>query len=351
MWRPSGSLLRFPQLRKIIEGAQCGICIDPCNARLAASAIMDLLEQPELRQEMGRYGRNAVLSAYNWPAASKVMFQVYKNVLSSNRSSGRNLAAMEQRGGLKVEMPAANRSRKIIVNADDFGMSAESNRAIVEAFAKGAISSATLMTDIPGFDEACELAHGHGLTGKIGVHLNLTSGYPLSLPIRRCPLFCNDGGMFRSRQTRFRLSKEERLAVETELRAQVEACLDRGLRPTHLHSHHHVHTEWAIGSVVIAIARRYRINAIRLSRNCGTGIDFVRAFYKFAYNTRLRIYGLAKTRYFGSSADVRKIRAAAPGDVEVMVHLTSEDPTRIPDSSQALGVERWFATHRLASYS
>src|ERR1700692_4995059 len=113
--------------------------------------------------------------------------------------------------------------------------------------------------------------------------------------------------MFRSQRTRFRLSKEERLAVETEIAAQVRACIDRGLHPTHLDSHDHVHTEWAIGAAAITMARRYGIRAIRLSRNCGPGIDFARRCYRVAYNTRLRIYGLTKTRSFGSSADVQEI--------------------------------------------
>jgi glycosyltransferase involved in cell wall biosynthesis len=77
----------FPNLRQIIEGAECGICIDPCNAERAAAAIVKLLEQPELRQQMGRNGRDAVLRAYNWPAASKVLSQVYKNVLNGKRSA------------------------------------------------------------------------------------------------------------------------------------------------------------------------------------------------------------------------------------------------------------------------
>jgi predicted glycoside hydrolase/deacetylase ChbG (UPF0249 family) len=192
-------------------------------------------------------------------------------------------------------MLTTKRSRKIIVNAGDFGMSAETNRAIVEAFENSVISSTTLMTNMPGFEEACELAHRHRLLGKIGLHLNLTSGYPLSAPIRRCPRFCNDVGMFRARQTRFRMSKEERLAVETEIATQIKACLDRGLYPTHLDSHHHVHTEWAIGAAAITIARRYGIRAIRLSRNCGPRIDLGRRGYKLAYKTRLRMYDLAKT--------------------------------------------------------
>jgi predicted glycoside hydrolase/deacetylase ChbG (UPF0249 family) len=248
-------------------------------------------------------------------------------------------------------MLTPRRSRKIIVNADDFGMNAETNRAIIEAFENNVISSATLMTNMPGFDEACELAYRHQLLDKIGLHLNLTSGYPLSSPIRRCPRFCDNVGMFRARQTLFRLSKEERLAVETEIASQIRACLDRGLSPTHLDSHHHVHTEWAIGAAAITIARRYKIKAIRLARNCGHGIDLIHKLYKIAYNSRLRAYGLAKTRYFGSSEDVREILVAASGDVEVMVHFPSDDPGNALQREELKEeIENWTLTNKLASY-
>jgi hypothetical protein len=230
-------------------------------------------------------------------------------------------------------------------------MSAETNRAIVEAFENNMISSTTLMTNMPGFEEACELAHRHRLLGKIGLHVNLTSGYPLSSPIRRCPRFCDATGMFRARQTRFRLSKEERIAVEMEIASQIKACLARGLSPTHLDSHHHVHTEWAIGSAAITIARQYRIKAIRLSRNCGPGIDLVHKFYKIAYNSRLRIYGLAKTRYFGAAEDVREIFATASGDVEVMVHFGSDDHgCALHRNELKETIENWTLTNNLASY-
>jgi len=230
-------------------------------------------------------------------------------------------------------------------------MSAETNRAIVEAFENNVISSATLMANMPGFDEACELAHRHRLLDKVGVHLNLTSGYPLSAPIRRCPRFCDNVGMFRARQTRFRLSREERLAVETEIASQIKACLDRGLYPTHLDSHHHVHTEWAIGAAAITIARQYKIKAIRLSRNCGPGIDLVHKFYKIAYNSRLRVYGLAKTRYFGSSEDVQEILMTASGDVEVMVHFPCDARGNALQHDQLKAeIENWTRTNRLASY-
>ena len=139
--------------------------------------------------------------------------------------------------------------------------------------------------------------------------------------------------------------------METEIATQIKACLNRGVYPTHLDSHHHVHTEWAIGAAAITIARQYRIKAIRLSRNCGPGIDLVHKFYKIAYNSRLRMYGLAKTRYFGAAEDVREILATASGDVEVMVHLPSNDHGGALQRDELKEtIENWTLTNKLASY-
>ena len=243
------------------------------------------------------------------------------------------------------------KARKIIINADDFGMSVDANKAIVEAFEMNVISSTTVMANMPGFREACELAHRHGLIGKVGVHLNLTSGYPLTDSIRECSQFCDDRGMFRPRQTMFWLSRKESMAATSEIDAQIKACVDQGLCPTHLDSHHHVHTEWPIGNVVIAVARRHGIKAIRLSRNCGPGIGIAHRSYKWAYNTRLKVYGLAKTQYFGSASDVQQILAEGFGVIEVMVHLTSECAEAHTDFRDENGVERSLLMYDLAAYS
>jgi len=77
----------FPKLKEIIEAAQCGICVPPQDAETAADAILNLLNNRKLRYELGSNGRNAVLQAYNWPAASNVMSQVYRNVLNGERTS------------------------------------------------------------------------------------------------------------------------------------------------------------------------------------------------------------------------------------------------------------------------
>ena len=224
------------------------------------------------------------------------------------------------------------KARRVIVNADDFGMTEETNQAIVEAFARHSITSTTVMANMPGFEDACLLAHRHQLNSKIGVHLNLTSGKPLTTAIRECPTLCDPQGIFRPRRTLFWLSPKERRAIETEFKAQIQACIARGLWPSHLDSHHHVHTEWPVGAIAIKVARQFGIKAIRISRNCGSGISPLRKVYKFVYNLRLRMYGLANTRYFGSYKDVRQILSVTQGDVEIMVHLPGPDVGVLPIS-------------------
>jgi chitin disaccharide deacetylase len=210
--------------------------------------------------------------------------------------------------------------QKIIVNADDFGMSSAVNGAIVEAFQKTLVSSTTIMANMPAFDEAIDLARRFGLLRCVGLHLNITEGPPMTSAIRCCRRFCDEMGNFRPRRTMLRLSRNESAAVEMEIEAQVRACLARGLKLTHLDSHHHVHTEWVIGSAAIRVACRYGILAIRLSRNCGPGITVSHRIYKSIFNDRLRLYGLAKTRFFGSGNDVQTILGKTSADIEVMVH-------------------------------
>jgi glycosyltransferase involved in cell wall biosynthesis len=77
----------FPNLRRIIEPAQCGVCVDPCSAERVAEVVQILLDNPERMKQLGLNGRDAVLGAYNWPIASQVLSQVYLNVLSGIRSS------------------------------------------------------------------------------------------------------------------------------------------------------------------------------------------------------------------------------------------------------------------------
>src|SRR3954469_11401018 len=102
----------------------------------------------------------------------------------------------------------------MIINADDFGYSSSVNRAILQAFDEGLVSSATLMSNMPGFEEACVFAHERNLLAYVGGHLVLSEGQPLTERMRRCRRFCDLSGHF-SREGRraFWLSTSERSIV------------------------------------------------------------------------------------------------------------------------------------------
>jgi len=107
-----------------------------------------------------------------------------------------------------TSQPETTRRRNIVVNADDFGASRQTNEAILQAFEKGLISSATIMANMPAFEEACQLVHQHHLQRRIGLHLNLTSGKPLTAGIADYPRFCDAGGCWRPRRQVLSVNKE-----------------------------------------------------------------------------------------------------------------------------------------------
>lgn len=72
----------FPMWKEVVEGNQCGICVDPLDSKAIANAINYILENPKEAQEMGGNGLRAVNEKYNWAAEEKTLFKLYKEVLS-----------------------------------------------------------------------------------------------------------------------------------------------------------------------------------------------------------------------------------------------------------------------------
>ena len=68
--------------------------------------------------------------------------------------------------------------KRIVINADDFGLCEGVNKGIVEAHSKGVLTSATIMVNMPAAEQAVDLAKNLPNLG-VGVHLNLTNGKPL----------------------------------------------------------------------------------------------------------------------------------------------------------------------------
>jgi hopanoid biosynthesis associated protein HpnK len=155
--------------------------------------------------------------------------------------------------------------RRIIINADDFGLCDGVNEAVAKAHTDGILTSATIMTNMPASDEAVDIAKKLPKLG-VGVHLNLTEGRPVSKDGSiRCLL--NREGQFACSPLAMSLMSmarnEIRKAIRTELAAQIQWVIDHGLKPTHLDSHKHIHAFPALFSVVCQLARRFGIPAIR----------------------------------------------------------------------------------------
>lgn len=73
----------FPLWRQIIDGAGCGILVDPHDARAIAEAIDWVLDNPEKAESMGKRGRIAVEKYYNWSSEAEQLFKVYRNILQN----------------------------------------------------------------------------------------------------------------------------------------------------------------------------------------------------------------------------------------------------------------------------
>ena len=76
----------FPLWREIIEGNDCGLLVDPLNPAAIAHAIDYLVSHPEEAQRMGKNGRIAVETKYNWTMEEKKLLAFYDNILNKNHA-------------------------------------------------------------------------------------------------------------------------------------------------------------------------------------------------------------------------------------------------------------------------
>jgi len=155
------------------------------------------------------------------------------------------------------------RSRRVIINADDFGWSAGVTEGIIQAHRDGVVTSASMAVNMPAAEAAVQRLVEVPRLG-VGLHLNVSQGPPLSR--NGSALAGPDGLMNRSAigvvlacAARPRLLQ----AVEAEFEAQIRWALDHGIRPTHLDTHRHSHAYGPIFRRVAALAQKYRVRFVR----------------------------------------------------------------------------------------
>jgi len=160
--------------------------------------------------------------------------------------------------------------RQLIVNADDFGLTAGVNRAIVEAHAGGIVSSATLMASGRAFDDAISAARS-APNLSVGCHVVLVDGTPISAPdtidtllaIRSAEpdKFYSSLSAFAARAT---LGGFDRDQLVSEVTAQIRKIQSAGIRVTHLDTHKHAHI---FPEILVALLRAAKICGVPAIRN------------------------------------------------------------------------------------
>jgi len=161
--------------------------------------------------------------------------------------------------------------RKLIVNADDFGMTRGINKGVLRAFQQGILTSATALVNLPCWEHAAGLVNKNPSLG-IGLHFNLTLGSPITDP-QQIPSLAKDGVFMEDSEL---LAAADPGEIKRELVNQYHRLERSGIKPTHVDSHQNIHSIDTVLAVILQFA-------------CGQGIP-------------VRLIPQARTRYASAGA-------------------------------------------------
>ncbi len=155
---------------------------------------------------------------------------------------------------------------RLIVNADDYGLTPGINRAVEELCMQRAITSATLMSAAASVQPAAAFATAHPELG-VGCHIVLLDGSPAADPASVPSLLASDGkslhrtlGTFLMKMFRGEIRAGD---IEREVTAQIQRMKALGLTPTHVDTHKHTHMFPAVLAPVLKAAKACGVGAIR----------------------------------------------------------------------------------------
>ena len=178
---------------------------------------------------------------------------------------------------------------RLIVNADDFGLTSGVNRAILELHQAGVLTSATLMARAAATEEAIEIAKATPSLG-VGCHVVLVDGEPVLSGIHDIPNVADPVygrfeptlGSFLNAHLQGKHTAKVDYQIEIEARAQIQSLQSRGIRLTHIDTHKHTHMFPRVlrpgppRRPLLRNPRRPQSLRARLERRATPGAPFVR---------------------------------------------------------------------------
>jgi chitin disaccharide deacetylase len=259
----------------------------------------------------------------------------------------------------------------LVVNADDLGLSPGINRAVIDCHTKGILTSASLLANTAGFEDAvsrCARCEGLG----VGVHLNILRGQPVSQPARVASLLGSDGGFLNDLPrlwARFALGRVDCQHLKCEVREQIRKTVDRGVRVTHLDTEKHSHLLLpGYAAVVLEAARYFGIRVVRRVNERG-GVGSLTHFqgwkglvvrlrsHRTFRPSQVRPFRVADRTFGLSEAPldvpglIGILRRVAPGVSELMCHPGYGSGEELPSGIGGLYVSRYWDQERVALQS
>lgn len=188
------------------------------------------------------------------------------------------------------------RVKKIIINADDFGLTSEINKGIIQSFKNGIVTSTSLITNGEGFTEAVQLIKDNSSL-DVGIHLTVIEEKSV-LSKKEVPTLVDESGNFRKNAYQFffdymrnRISLYD---VEREFIAQIEKAYNSGIEISHIDSHQHIHMLPGILEITMQLAEDFGIKYIRYPREKMAVMDVfrVRSTFRIVQQMIINIFCL-----------------------------------------------------------
>lgn len=156
--------------------------------------------------------------------------------------------------------------KKLIINADDAGLSSAINEAVKQCFTEGVITGTSLISCGEAFDDACN-ALSEINKREAGVHLTLTGGFRPCTKTSSEVATLLEKGRFVSGYPGFMAKYYKHLVrpehLYLELANQIQKVIDSGFTVTHLDSHEHVHMFPEVLKIVLTLAKEHAIPYLR----------------------------------------------------------------------------------------
>lgn len=163
----------------------------------------------------------------------------------------------------------------LIVNADDYGLTRGTCRAVLDAHRHGVVTSTSVLALGPAFDEGARWLVDEGTIG-VGAHLAAVGEDPPLLSAREVPsLLDRQGRLHLSWRTFLPACAARRIDpddLRRELGAQLERIAAAGLRPDHLDTHQNVHLWPMVGDVVMELGERHGVRVVRITRSSARSV-------------------------------------------------------------------------------